>query len=89
MADTIKCTNCGGNLKFDPETQKLSCAFCGAVFDPSLFEDAVKELETQAPAGVEAQAPQAAVPYYFHYTSKIIPFIVLTTIHYLSIKYPK
>lgn len=61
MADTIKCTNCGGNLKFDPETQKLSCAFCGAVFNPSLFEDAVKELETQAPAGVEAQAPQAAV----------------------------
>ena len=50
MADTIKCPNCSGNLKFDPDTQKLGCDFCGASFDPSLFEAKIDELVTDAPA---------------------------------------
>ena len=58
MADTIKCPNCGSNLKFDPESQKLGCDFCGATFDPSLFEDNVTEL-TADEAQVKAQQPEA------------------------------
>ncbi len=62
MADTIKCPNCSGNLKFDPDTQKLGCDFCGASFDPSLFEAKIDELVKDAPASAvtEAQAPGPA-----------------------------
>ena len=56
MADTIKCPNCGGNLKFDPETQKLGCGFCGASFDPSLFESKIDELVADKP--METVAPE-------------------------------
>ena len=61
MADTIKCTNCGANLKFDPATQKLSCAFCGATFDPSLFEDQVNELTMEQAQPVPQPASQEPV----------------------------
>ena len=57
MADTIKCPNCSGNLKFDPETQKLGCDHCGAVFDPSLFNAAVDELIKDAPAPSMQEQP--------------------------------
>lgn len=30
----IKCMNCGGALKFDPVTQKMTCDFCISSFDP-------------------------------------------------------
>ena len=49
MADTIKCPNCSGNLKFNPDTQKLGCDFCGASFDPSLFESKIDELVSDKP----------------------------------------
>jgi hypothetical protein len=63
MADTIKCPNCGSNLKFDPDSQKLACDFCGASFDPSLFEDKVRELtEEEVKAEQMAQAQPAAQP---------------------------
>ena len=29
-----ECPNCGGDLRFDIATKKLSCAFCNAKFDP-------------------------------------------------------
>ena len=57
MADTIKCPNCSGNLKFDPETQKLGCDFCGASFDPSLFNAEVDELIKDRPAPVMEEQP--------------------------------
>lgn len=59
MADTIKCPNCGSNLIFKPEFQKLSCDYCGATFDPSLFEVKVNELteEQQPQAPQQAQSP--------------------------------
>ena len=59
MADTIKCPNCSGNLKFNPETQKLGCDFCGAQFDPSLFNEAVDELLKDKPAPVMEEQPAA------------------------------
>jgi len=61
MADTIKCPNCSGNLKFNPDTQKLGCDFCGASFDPSLFDAKIDELVTDAPA-VEAAPVAEAQP---------------------------
>lgn len=63
MADTIKCPNCGSNLKFDPDSQKLACDFCGASFDPSLFQDNVRELTAdEVRAEQAAQAQTAAQP---------------------------
>ncbi|MCR5286714.1 MAG: hypothetical protein K6D93_02080 [Saccharofermentans sp.] len=59
MADTIKCPNCSGNLKFDPDTQKLGCDFCGASFDPSLFEAKIDELVTDAPAPAATETQPA------------------------------
>ena len=56
MADTIKCPNCGSSLKFDPESQKLGCDFCGASFDPSLFQDEVSELTAEEYKAQEAAA---------------------------------
>ena len=51
MADTIKCPQCSANLIFNPETQKLECAFCGGAFDPAKLEsvpDELKEGKTKA-----------------------------------------
>ncbi len=62
MADTIKCPNCGSNLKFNPEIQKLGCDFCGASFDPSLFNSAVDELVKENTAPVMEQQPVQAQP---------------------------
>jgi DNA-directed RNA polymerase subunit RPC12/RpoP len=59
MADTIKCPNCSGNLKFNPDTQKLGCDFCGASFDPSLFDSKIDELVTDAPAAEAAPVAEA------------------------------
>jgi len=28
-----KCGQCGGNLNFDPELQKLVCSTCGEMFE--------------------------------------------------------
>ena len=29
-SESIKCSGCGSNLVFDPETQMLKCSYCGA-----------------------------------------------------------
>jgi len=39
MADTIKCPNCGSNIVFDADHQKLTCGSCGTVLD-------VKDIDT-------------------------------------------
>ena len=35
---TYKCLNCGGELNWDPASQKLKCPYCGSEFDLSVFE---------------------------------------------------
>lgn len=40
----IKCESCGGNMVFDPETQKLKCAHCGRT-DSFANNDCVLELD--------------------------------------------
>ncbi|MBR6881118.1 MAG: hypothetical protein IKN14_08600 [Clostridiales bacterium] len=32
------CPSCGGKLIFDPDTQKLTCSFCGASYSPEKLE---------------------------------------------------
>jgi len=44
MADTIKCPNCGGNLAFNPASQKLECPYCGGAFLPSEIKSEADEL---------------------------------------------
>ena len=56
MADTIKCPQCSANLIFNPDTQKLECAFCGGAFDPSQIESVVEELTTDKKIGATDQA---------------------------------
>ena len=44
MADTIKCPNCGGNLLFNADLQKLTCEFCGGSFLPEEIKDEVENV---------------------------------------------
>ncbi|MCR4897554.1 MAG: hypothetical protein K5891_12350 [Lachnospiraceae bacterium] len=54
----IACPNCGGNLKFDPATQKMRCAFCDSEFSP---EEVQEEHEAQAQEAVP-QEPREELP---------------------------
>ena len=56
MADTIKCPQCSANLIFNPDTQKLECAFCGGSFDPSTIESTPDELLEGKTRGAQDQA---------------------------------
>jgi YgiT-type zinc finger domain-containing protein len=38
-----KCKSCGGELRFDPKTQKLHCPFCESEYELSEYEDNAKE----------------------------------------------
>jgi len=40
---TYPCSACGGDLKFNPATQKLACEHCGAAFDVEEVGDPVTE----------------------------------------------
>lgn len=40
---SYKCPNCGGNLGFDPETQKLKCEYCLSSFDQEEVEKLTHE----------------------------------------------
>lgn len=35
---TYKCSNCGGDLTFDPTTQKFKCKYCGSTFEQAELE---------------------------------------------------
>lgn len=37
---SYKCPNCGGDLRFDPKTQKFKCEYCISVFDKQELEAA-------------------------------------------------
>lgn len=50
-AVTFKCPNCGGDLKFDPDTQRYQCEYCMSDFGQS-------ELETANPQAFQEEAPE-------------------------------
>ena len=43
---SMKCPNCGGELIFDPKSQKYKCEYCGSDF--ALDEISTEEAATQA-----------------------------------------
>ena len=44
-AVSYKCPNCGGDLQFDPGTQKFKCEYCFSVFSREEVEAANPEKE--------------------------------------------
>lgn len=47
-AVTFKCPNCGGDVRFDPATQKYKCEFCMSSFEPSEFEEESSKFQEEA-----------------------------------------
>lgn len=45
MVLSYKCPNCGGDLKFDPKTQKLTCEYCLSSFQKEEIEKEVHKHE--------------------------------------------
>ena len=50
---SMKCPNCGGELIFDPKSQKYKCEYCGSDF--ALDEISTEEAATQAVSDPEAK----------------------------------
>ncbi len=48
-----KCPNCAGSVKFDSETQKLSCPFCDAEFDVNEIKAYNEELESETEESIK------------------------------------
>ena len=44
-AVTFKCPNCGGDLRFDPATQKYKCEYCASLFDQAQLEAANQQAQ--------------------------------------------
>ena len=44
----LACPNCGANLRFDPESQRLKCDFCGGDFDPEELKVLLDEMCAEA-----------------------------------------
>jgi len=59
---TLKCPNCGGGLKFDPEKQKSVCEYCLSTFTSEELAAATQAAEAKAEraARTEAAAGSAA-----------------------------
>lgn len=55
-----KCSNCGGELRFDPTIGKLRCDFCGSTYDLSEYENPHEHDHDQERATPEAETPRYA-----------------------------
>ena len=73
---TIKCPTCGGNLAFDPESQKLRCPYCGSVFTQ---EELGVTPEDEAPAEAVEAAPADDGVAYAEYHCRNCGAEVITT----------
>lgn len=57
---SFKCPNCGGELIFDPATQKYKCEYCNSLFTQEEL-DAMKPMQGEEPeAAAQGAAAQAA-----------------------------
>ena len=57
---SFKCPNCGGELIFDPATQKYKCEYCNSLFTQEEL-DAMKPMQGEEPeAAAQERAAQAA-----------------------------
>ena len=48
---SFKCPNCGGELIFDPATQKYKCEYCNSLFTQEEL-DAMKPMQGEEPDAV-------------------------------------
>ncbi len=51
---SYKCPNCGGDLRFDPQSQKYKCEFCVSLFNQEELEDT----NPQAKAGTAQEGAE-------------------------------
>lgn len=61
-AISYKCPNCGGDLRFDPKTQKFKCEYCISTFDEQTLQTASSGTQEGA-ADKKEQAAEGAVVY--------------------------
>lgn len=54
---SYKCPNCGGDLRFDPKTQKYRCEYCVSLFDESALES---EMQTEEVPKSQTQTEQTS-----------------------------
>jgi len=57
---TLKCPNCGGGLKFDPEKQKSVCEYCLSTFTNEELAVATRAAEAKAENAAKAEAAAGA-----------------------------
>lgn len=58
-AVSYKCPNCGGELKFDPKTQKFQCEYCISYFTEQELSDGIHEEEKSGGPGENAKEKEA------------------------------
>ena len=56
---SIKCPNCGGELIFDPKSQKYKCEYCGSDF--ALDEIGTEDTKTQETLTLHRQQEPEAI----------------------------
>ena len=49
MSISYKCPNCGANLLFDPDAQKMTCKFCGSEIYPEDIREPINDRYETAP----------------------------------------
>lgn len=62
-AVSFKCPNCGGDLRFDPESQKYKCEFCLSTFEQSELEAANPQAQQEEQKETEQVDESGAVIY--------------------------
>ena len=56
-AVSYKCPNCGGELTFDPQTQKYKCEYCFSYFTEEELEAANPDVKSAGEDGGTAKLP--------------------------------
>ena len=65
---TYKCPNCGGDLRFDPESQSYKCEYCRSGFSQEKLDRMAPEQETVPPqdTGAAGNGADGATVLYYH-----------------------
>jgi len=57
MPSTLKCTNCGGDLKFTPQLQKWKCEWCDEIHTKEDLEDQIEAADEAADHAAQVAPP--------------------------------
>ena len=52
-----QCPNCGGEIEFDANLQKMKCSYCGSDFDVATLKAYDEDLKTQQPDSINWNMP--------------------------------